>query len=105
MMTSGEELMRIFRKFSELYPEEFQKVTALGAVGYTGFDIKTRELIISAILASQGYEAEFKVHFEGLIKNGLTKEELKSFLLLLLVYLGTPRFLEVLKWCEDLGAV
>lgn len=102
MLTSEEETVEIFRKFSELYPEEFQKLTELGAVGYAGFDPKTRELIISSILAAQGYEGEFKFHFGGLVKSGLTKEELKAFLLLILVYLGTPRFLEVLKWCEDL---
>jgi len=102
MSKSGEETIKIFKKFSELYPEEFQKVVSLGTAGYAGFDPKTRELIISSILASQGYEREFKFHFGLLIKNGITRDELKSFLILLLVYLGVPRFLEVLKWCEDM---
>ncbi|MEM1723660.1 MAG: carboxymuconolactone decarboxylase family protein [Candidatus Jordarchaeales archaeon] len=103
MSSKVEEVVKSLQKFSEDFPEEFQKFIALVSAPYSFFDVKTREIIITTILAAKGYENEFKFHLNELMRSGFTKEELKNFLLLLLIYLGAPRFLQVLRWCKEEG--
>ncbi len=103
MSYKGEEALKTFQKFSEDFPEAFKKFTAFAAEPYSFFDPKTRELIITTILAVKGYESEFKFHLNELMKNGFTTEELKHLLLLLLTYLGAPKFLQVFRWCKEEG--
>lgn len=102
-MSSGEETIKIFLKFSEEFPEDFEKFTIFAAKPYTFFDPKIRELIITTILATKGYEGEFKFHLNELIRNGFTTEELRNLLLLFLIYLGAPKFLQLFRWCKEEG--
>ncbi|MEM2330785.1 MAG: carboxymuconolactone decarboxylase family protein [Candidatus Jordarchaeales archaeon] len=102
-MRSGDEALKAFQKFSEDFPEDFQKFTTFASKPYMFFDPKTRELIITTILAAKGYESEFKFHLNELMRNGFTTEELKNLLLLLLIYLGAPKFLQVFRWCKEEG--
>ncbi|MBS7288016.1 MAG: SDR family oxidoreductase [Candidatus Freyarchaeota archaeon] len=62
MSPKGEEALKAFQKFSEEFPEDFKRFTAFAAKPYAFFDPKTRELIITTILATKGYESEFKFH-------------------------------------------
>ena len=101
MGSKGEEALKAFLKFSEDFPESFKKFTAFTADTYTFFDPKIRELIVTTILAVKGYEAPFKYHLNELMRNGFTIEELKNLLLLILTYLGAPKFLQVYTWCKE----
>ncbi|MEM4945914.1 MAG: carboxymuconolactone decarboxylase family protein [Archaeoglobaceae archaeon] len=102
-MPSGEEAIKTFIKFSEEFPEEFEKFVAFSAKAFTFFEPKIRELIITTILATKGHESEFKFHLNELMKAGFTKEELKNLLLLFLTYMGAPKFLELFRWCKEEG--
>ncbi|MCX8172002.1 MAG: carboxymuconolactone decarboxylase family protein [Archaeoglobaceae archaeon] len=104
-MSKGEEVMNTFLKFSKEFPEDFERFTIFAAKPFTFFDPKMRELIITTILATKGYESEFKFHVNELMKSGFTTEELKNYLLLFLVYLGAPKFLQVFRWCEEEGII
>ncbi|MBS7288017.1 MAG: carboxymuconolactone decarboxylase family protein [Candidatus Freyarchaeota archaeon] len=103
MSPKGEEALKAFQKFSEEFPEDFKRFTAFAAKPYAFFDPKTRELIITTILATKGYESEFKFHLNELVRNGFTVEELRNLLLLILTYLGAPKFLQVFRWCKEEG--
>jgi len=56
-----------------------------------GLDLKTRELVIVAALAAQGgLEAELRSHIKAAHKSGATREELLEVMLQLAVYAGFP---------------
>lgn len=55
-----------------------------------GLDRATRSLLTIAILATQGRAAPLKVHVQGAITNGCTKEQIRETLLHTAIYAGVP---------------
>lgn len=55
-----------------------------------GLDRKTRSLLNIAILTSLNYQHELKIHLDGAMRNGCTKEEIEEVFLQCSVYCGVP---------------
>ena len=55
-----------------------------------GLDRKTRSLLNLAMLTALNREHELKLHINGALNNGLTKEEIKEVFLQVAIYCGVP---------------
>ncbi|EYB67904.1 Carboxymuconolactone decarboxylase [Deinococcus phoenicis] len=56
-----------------------------------GLDLRTKELIASALLVSLGSPAELRTHLRGALRAGASEQEVREALLLCVPYLGFPR--------------
>ncbi|GMA15087.1 carboxymuconolactone decarboxylase family protein [Deinococcus metallilatus] len=56
-----------------------------------GLDLKTKELVASALLVSLGSPAELRTHLRGALRAGASEQEVREVLLLCVPYLGFPR--------------
>lgn len=64
---------------------------AWGAVwGRPGLDLKTRSLVTVSVLIALGRRHELRLHLNGALNNGWTKEELQEILLHAACYCGMP---------------
>lgn len=55
-----------------------------------GLDRKTRSMLNLAMLAALGKEHELKLHINGSLNNGLTKEQIREVFLQVAIYCGVP---------------
>ena len=55
-----------------------------------GLDRKTRSLLNLAMLSALGKEHELKLHVNGALNNGLTKDHIKEVFLQVAIYCGVP---------------
>ena len=55
-----------------------------------GLDHKTRSMLNLAMLSALGKEHELKLHLNGALNNGLTKEQIREVLLQVAIYCGVP---------------
>lgn len=62
---------------------------------------KIRSMITLAMLVAMARPNELKVHVEGAIANGVTKDEIQEILLHAMVYSGIPRGVEGFRAAEE----
>jgi 4-carboxymuconolactone decarboxylase len=55
-----------------------------------GLDRKTRSMLNLAMLSALGKEHELKLHINGSLNNGLTKEQIREVFLQVAIYCGVP---------------
>jgi len=55
-----------------------------------GLDRRTRSLLNIALLTALNHQNELKIHLDGAIRNGCTKDEIEEVLLQCSVYCGVP---------------
>jgi 4-carboxymuconolactone decarboxylase len=55
-----------------------------------GLDRKTRSMLNLAMLSALGKEHELKLHINGALNNGVTKEQIREVLLQVAIYCGVP---------------
>ena len=55
-----------------------------------GLERKTRSMLNLAMLSALGKEHELKLHINGALNNGLTKEEIREVFLQVAIYCGVP---------------
>jgi len=55
-----------------------------------GLDRKTRSMLNLAMLSALGKEHELKLHINGALNNGLTKEQIREVFLQVAIYCGVP---------------
>lgn len=67
-----------------------------------GLDLKTKELLACALLASLGSPPELRTHLRGALRAGATEGEVREALLFCVPYLGFPR---VVAAFEQLSAL
>ena len=79
----------------------FQDITTEYAWGYVwtrpGLPKKTRSLLNLAMLAALNRGPELKLHVNGALNNGLSKEEIKEVFLQVAIYCGIPASLDAFK--------
>ncbi|WP_373868007.1 carboxymuconolactone decarboxylase family protein [Reyranella soli] len=79
----------------------FQDVTTEYCWGYVwtrpGLPKKTRSMLNLAMLAALNRGPELKLHVNGALNNGLTKEEIKEIFLQVAIYCGIPASLDAFK--------
>ena len=69
-----------------------------------GLDLKTKELLACALLASLGSPSELKTHLRGALRAGATEQEVRETLLFCVPYLGFPRVVAAFGQLADLQA-
>ncbi|MGE3873119.1 MAG: carboxymuconolactone decarboxylase family protein [Parvibaculaceae bacterium] len=69
-----------------------------------GLDLKQRSLLNLGILAALGRMHEFKIHFRGAIRNGLTEKELSAALVQIAIYCGVPAAVESFRMAREVRA-
>ena len=79
----------------------FQDVTTEYCWGYVwtrpGLPKKTRSMLNLAMLAALNRGPELKLHVNGALNNGLTKDEIKEVFLQVAIYCGIPASLDAFK--------
>jgi 4-carboxymuconolactone decarboxylase len=83
----------------------FQDITTEYCWGYAwtrpGLNKKTRSMLNLAMLAALNRGPELKLHINGALNNGLTKEEIKEIFLQVAIYCGIPAGLDAFKTARD----
>lgn len=62
---------------------------------------RIRSMITLGILVAQGRPHEIKVHVEGALANGVSKEEIGEVMLHAMIYSGVPRGVEGFRSAEE----
>jgi 4-carboxymuconolactone decarboxylase len=60
----------------------------------SGLSDEIRSLVMLGITAASGKPAEFKVHAQGALNNGCSREQVQDVLLLVAMYCGIPAAIE-----------
>lgn len=83
----------------------FQEITTEYCWGYVwsrpGLDKKTRSMLNLAMLSALNRGPELKLHINGALNNGVTKEEMKEIFLQVGIYCGIPACLDAFKTAKD----
>lgn len=83
----------------------FQDITTEYCWGYAwarpGLSKKTRSMLNLAMLAALNRSPELKLHVNGALNNGLTKDEIKEIFLQVAIYCGIPASLDAFKTARD----
>jgi len=79
----------------------FQDITTEYCWGYAwtrpGLSKKSRSMLNLAMLAALNRGPELKLHINGALNNGLTKEEIKEIFIQVAIYCGIPASLDAFK--------
>jgi 4-carboxymuconolactone decarboxylase len=67
-------------------------------------DLKQRSLLNLGMLAALGRMHEFRTHFRGALRNGLTEAELRAALTQIAVYCGIPAGVEAFRAAQEARA-
>ena len=71
--------------------QEFVTETAWGAAwARPGLDLKTRHMIVIAVLSALGREKELALHINASHNSGITQDEMKELLIQVAPYAGIP---------------
>ena len=68
-----------------------------GTWGRGVLERKSRSILNLGMLAALGKSNEFKMHFRGAIRNGLSLEELREVLIQIAIYCGIPAGVEAFR--------
>ncbi|MBM3642967.1 MAG: 4-carboxymuconolactone decarboxylase [Alphaproteobacteria bacterium] len=83
----------------------FQEITTEYCWGYVwtrpGLSRKTRSMLNLAMLAALNRGPELKLHINGALNNGLSKDEIKEIFLQVGIYAGIPACLDAFKTARD----
>jgi 4-carboxymuconolactone decarboxylase len=60
-------------------------------------DEKTRSMMNLTMIAALGKMDEWEIHCKGALKNGVSKEEMKSILHVIAIYCGVPQGVECFR--------
>jgi 4-carboxymuconolactone decarboxylase len=76
------------------FDEDFQRLITEQAWGTVwsrpGLDRRTRSMLVIALMAALGHEAELALHIRATRNTGATPEDIKEVLLMVAVYAGVP---------------
>lgn len=90
----GEEYVNKSLNNANEFNKEFQELVTEYAWGFAWgdetLDKKTRSMLNLAMLAALNRMTEWELHLRGAIRNGVTKEEVKSVLHQVAIYCGVP---------------
>lgn len=90
----GEEYVNKSLNNANEFNKEFQELVTEYAWGFAWgdetLDKKTRSMLNIAMLAALNRMTEWELHLRGAIRNGVTKEEVRSVLHQVAIYCGVP---------------
>ncbi|HEY5730015.1 MAG TPA: carboxymuconolactone decarboxylase family protein [Anaerolineales bacterium] len=70
--------------------QEFITESAWGAWARPGLDIKTKHMIVIAVLTALGREKELTLHINASHNSGITPDEMRELLIQIAPYAGIP---------------
>ncbi len=65
---------------------------------------RDRSLLNLAMIGTLGRSAEFKLHLNGALRNGCTKDEIQDTLIQLAIYAGMPAGVEAFRLAKEVFA-
>lgn len=68
----------------------------------TGLSAEMRSLVMLGITAASGKPAEFRVHAQGALANGCSREQVQDVLLLVAMYCGVPAAIETTRIASEI---
>ena len=90
----GEEYVNKSLNNANEFNKEFQELVTEYAWGFAWgdekLDKKTRSMLNISMLAALNRMTEWELHLKGAIRNGVTKEEMRSILHQIAIYCGIP---------------
>jgi 4-carboxymuconolactone decarboxylase len=90
------------------FNEAFQELITRYAWGEVwtrpGLPRHTRSLITLAMMIALNREAEFKLHIQAALHNGVTREQMQEVLLQAAIYCGVPAANAAFHWAEEVFA-
>jgi len=66
-----------------------------------GLDRKTRSMLNLAMLSALGKEHELKLHINGALNNGLSKEQIREVFLQVAIYCGVPAGMDTFRMAKE----
>src|SRR6187455_3882244 len=97
----GAEFVENAIKNADEFSMPMQELTTEYCWGYVwgrpGLPKKTRSMLNLAMLAALNRGPELKLHVNGALTNGLSKEEIKEIFLQVAIYCGIPASLDAFK--------
>jgi 4-carboxymuconolactone decarboxylase len=101
----GKEYVENSLKSADDFMMAFQEITTEYCWGYVwdrpGLDRKTRSMLNLAMLSALNRGPELRLHINGALNNGVTKEEMKEIFLQVGIYCGIPACLDAFKTAKD----
>ena len=101
----GKEYVENSLKSADEFMMAFQEITTEYCWGYVwdrpGLDRKTRSMLNLAMLSALNRGPELRLHINGALNNGVTKEEMKEIFLQVGIYCGIPACLDAFKTAKD----
>lgn len=97
---------QIFTRFKEEFPEVYEKHEALGKVIHEKsgpLPPQTRWLIKIAVSAACDHQRALETHIHKALAAGISKEEIKHVLLLLMSTSGFPSFMKAYTVLDRIG--
>ena len=101
----GKDYVENSLKSADDFMMAFQEITTEYCWGYVwgrpGLDKKTRSMLNLAMLSALNRSPELKLHINGALNNGVTKDEMKEIFLQVGIYCGIPACLDAFKTARD----
>ena len=101
----GKEYVENSLKSADDFMMAFQEITTEYCWGYVwdrpGLDRKTRSMLNLAMLSALNRGPELRLHINGALNNGVTKEEMKEIFLQVGIYCGIPACLDAFKTAKE----
>jgi 4-carboxymuconolactone decarboxylase len=108
-MNEGERIMRLvdgdtvtdntIKAFEEIAPDFSRYLVdfAFGEIYARDGDLKHREIVAIAALATMGLDHQLETHVHGAFNVGLSQEEVVECVMTLIPYIGFPRALNAMR--------
>ena len=104
----GPEYVEKALKNADNFNRDFQQIVTEycwgGTWGRGVLERKSRSILNLGMLAALGKSAEFKLHFRGAIRNGISLEELREVLIQISIYCGIPAGVEAFRNAREVMA-
>ena len=101
----GKDYVESSLKSADDFMMAFQEITTEYCWGYVwarpGLDKKTRSMLNLAMLSALNRGPELKLHINGALNNGVSKDEMKEIFLQVGIYCGIPACLDAFKTARD----
>lgn len=99
--TLGEEYVQKNLDAADEFNRPFQEAMTEWCWGFgwtdTTIDPKTRSMMNLSMIGALGKMHEWEIHCRGALRNGVTKEEIRSIIHVVAIYCGVPQSLECFR--------
>ena len=99
--TLGEDYVQKNLDAADDFNRPFQEAMTEWCWGFgwtdTTIDAKTRSMMNLAMIGALGKMHEWEIHCRGALRNGVSKEEIRSIIHVIAIYCGVPQSLECFR--------